>query len=112
MTDPITVAVVDDYDVVVLGVARMLEQYPERVQVVETSTEAVVDQPVDIVLYDAFAQPESDAADLRVFLDNPLAGRTVVYTWNFHPRLVEQAQKLGVHGYVSKALPARDLVTC
>src|SRR3954447_7259289 len=110
MSGPISVAVVDDYDVVVLGVARMLEQYPERVVVAEVSTEAVVDQPVDIVLYDAFAQPESDAADLQVFLDNPLAGRTVVYTWNFHPRLIEQAQKLGVHGYISKALPARDLV--
>jgi DNA-binding NarL/FixJ family response regulator len=110
VTPPITVAVVDDYDVVVLGVARMLEQYPDRVVVAELSTNSHVDQPVDIVLYDAFAQPESDSADLRLFLDNPLAGRTVVYTWNFHPRLIEQAQQLGVHGYLSKALPARDLV--
>jgi DNA-binding NarL/FixJ family response regulator len=110
MSDPIRVAVVDDYDVVVLGVARMLEQYPDRVVVAEVSTEAVVDRPVDIVLYDAFAQPESDSADLKVFLDNPLAGRIVVYTWNFHRRLVEQARELGVHGYLSKALPARDLV--
>ena len=110
MSRPISVAVVDDYDVVVLGVARMLEQYPDRVQVVELSTDSTVDRPVDVVLYDAFAQPESDTADLKVFLDNPFAGRTVVYTWNFHPRLVEQAQKIGVHGYLSKALPARDLV--
>ena len=110
MSRPISVAVVDDYDVVVLGVARMLEQYPDRVQVVELSTDSTVDRPVDVVLYDAFAQPESDTADLKVFLDNPFAGRTVVYTWNFHPRLVEQAQKIGVHGYLSKALPAREFV--
>ncbi|WP_204910272.1 LuxR C-terminal-related transcriptional regulator [Microlunatus spumicola] len=107
---PITIAVVDDYDVVVLGVARMLEQYPDRVRVAELSTTQTVDQPVDIVLYDAFAQPETDTADLHQFLDNPLAGRTVVYTWNFHAQLVTQARKLGVHGYLSKALPARDLV--
>jgi DNA-binding NarL/FixJ family response regulator len=110
MVEPITVAVVDDYDVVVLGVARMLEQYPDAVRVAELSTNATVDIPVDIVLYDAFAQPETDTADLKHFLDNPLAGRTVVYTWNFHPSLVEQARKIGVHGYISKALPARDLV--
>jgi DNA-binding NarL/FixJ family response regulator len=110
MPPPISVAVVDDYDVVVLGVARMLEQYPDRVVVAELSTDQVVDKPVDVVLYDAFAQPESDTADLRLFLDNPLAGRTVVYTWNFHPSLVEQAKEMGVHGYLSKALPARDLV--
>ncbi|GAB2591064.1 helix-turn-helix transcriptional regulator [Microlunatus antarcticus] len=111
MPNPITIAVVDDYDVVVLGVARMLEQYPERVQVAELSTTQTVDRPVDIVLYDAFAQPETDAADLQQFLDNPLAGRTVVYTWNFQAQLVEQVQKLGLHGYLSKALPARDLVS-
>jgi DNA-binding NarL/FixJ family response regulator len=110
MSPPISVVVVDDYDVVVLGVARMLEQYPDRVVVAELSTDQVVDRPVDVVLYDAFAQPESDTADLRLFLDNPLAGRTAVYTWNFHPRLVEQAKQMGVHGYLSKALPARDLV--
>jgi DNA-binding NarL/FixJ family response regulator len=110
MNPPLTVAVVDDYDVVVLGVARMLEQYPDRVSVAELSTDSKVDRPVDVVLYDAFAQPESDTADLKLFLDNPLAGRTVVYTWNFHPRLVDQAREVGVHGYLSKALPARDLV--
>ncbi|MGI3779167.1 MAG: hypothetical protein ACRYG2_00170, partial [Janthinobacterium lividum] len=110
MSNPITIAVVDDYDVVVLGVARMLEQYPERVAVAELSTNQTVDRPVDIVLYDAFAQPETDSADLHLFLDNPLAGRTVVYTWNFHPQLLEEARAVGVHGYLSKALPARDLV--
>ena len=34
----------------------------------------------------------------------------VVYTWNFHPDLVASATEQGVHGYLSKALPARDLV--
>ncbi len=110
MAAPISIAVVDDYDVVVLGVQRMLEQYPDRIVVAELSTSSTVDVEVDIVLYDAFAQAETDAADLRLFLDNPLAGRTVVYTWNFHPQLVEEARRVGVHGYLSKALPARDLV--
>jgi DNA-binding NarL/FixJ family response regulator len=110
MPSPITIAVVDDYDVVVLGVARMLEQYPDRVRVAELSTTQTVDRPVDIVLYDAFAQAETDTADLRQFLDNPLAGRTVVYTWNFQAPLVEQVHNLGLHGYLSKALPARELV--
>ena len=110
MDQPISVAVVDDYDVVVLGVARMLEQYPDRVRVAELTTTQTIDRAVDLVLYDAFAQPETDAADLQVFLDNPLVGRTVVYTWNFQPRLVDQARRSGVGGYLSKALPARDLV--
>jgi len=107
---PISVALVDDYDVVVLGVARILEQYPDRIAIAELDVHSRVGRPVDIVLYDAFAQPEVDSDDLLVFLENPLAGRTVVYTWNFHPRLIERAQRLGLHGYLSKALPARELV--
>ena len=37
--------------------------------------------------------------------------KVVVYTWTFHPELIENARRQGVHGYLSKALPARELVT-
>ena len=40
----------------------------------------------------------------------PRAGHVVVYTWNFHPDLIASARRQGAHGYLSKALPARDLV--
>ena len=45
-----------------------------------------------------------------MLVENPRARRVVVYTWNFHPDLVEQRPPQGVHGYLSKTLPARDLV--
>ena len=62
------------------------------------------------MLYDSFAQPESDHEEISVLIDNPRARRVVMYTWNFHPDLVGAARQQGVHGYLSKALPARDLV--
>ena len=34
----------------------------------------------------------------------------VVYTWNFHPDLIRSAREKGASGYLSKTLPARDLV--
>ena len=34
-----------------------------------------------------------------------------MYMWNFHPHLIDAARDLGVDGYLSKTLPARDLVT-
>ena len=34
-----------------------------------------------------------------------------VYTWNFHPDLIDSAIRKGASGYLSKTLPARDLVT-
>jgi DNA-binding NarL/FixJ family response regulator len=109
-TKPITVALVDDYDVVLLGVSHMLEGYRDRVAVVEIDANEPVSDAVDIALYDSFAQPESDQDEIAVLVRNQHARRVVVYTWNFHPDLVESALRHGVHGYLSKTLPARDLV--
>src|ERR1700734_532369 len=108
---PITVALVDDYDVVVKGVANMLQPYRDRVVIAELDSTMPVKDAVDIVLYDSFAQPETDHEEIEVLVANPHARRVVVYTWNFHPELVESARSRGAHGYLSKTLPARDLVT-
>ena len=108
--NPITVALVDDYDVVLIGLAHMFDAYQDRVVIVEIDTNEPVADPVDIVLYDSFAQPESDADEVSVLVDNPRARKVVVYTWNFHPDLVEAARRKGAHGYLSKTMPARELV--
>ncbi|WP_382306053.1 response regulator transcription factor [Herbiconiux sp. UC225_62] len=107
---PIRVALVDDYDVVLAGLAHLFDRYRDRILVCEIDANAELDDQVDIVLYDSFAQPESDHEELGELVRNPRARRVVVYTWNFHPDLVESAQRQGVHGYLSKTLPARDLV--
>jgi DNA-binding NarL/FixJ family response regulator len=109
-TSGITVALVDDYDVVLLGVAQMFQQYSDRIVIAEIdSNEAVLDT-VDIALYDSFAQPEADHDEIAVLVNNPRARRVVVYTWNFSPDLIAAACQQGVRGYLSKALPARELV--
>jgi DNA-binding NarL/FixJ family response regulator len=107
---PVTIALVDDYDIVVMGIAHILEQYRDRVVIAELDTNQAVSDTVDIVLYDSFAQPESDHDQISVLIRNPRARRVAVYTWNFDPDLVQSARRQGVHGYLSKALPARDLV--
>ncbi|MGV8965556.1 MAG: LuxR C-terminal-related transcriptional regulator [Cellulomonas sp.] len=107
---PITVALVDDYDVVLLGVAKIIDQYRDRVVVAEIDTNKPVSDVVDIVLYDSFAQPESDHHEIGALVRNPSARRVVVFTWNFHPDLIASAREQGVRGYLSKALPARELV--
>jgi DNA-binding NarL/FixJ family response regulator len=107
---PVAVALVDDYDVVLLGVARMLDPYRDRVVIAELDTNEPVQDIVDIALYDSFAQPESDHDEISVLINNPRARRVVVYTWNFHPDLISSAREQGVRGYLSKTLAARDLV--
>jgi DNA-binding NarL/FixJ family response regulator len=108
---PLTIALVNDYDVVVVGIAHMLDGYRDRVLIAELDANSAVSDRVDIALYDNFAQPESDRDDIRTLVANPHAKRVVVYTWNFHPDLVASAAKQGVDGYLSKTLSARELVT-
>jgi DNA-binding NarL/FixJ family response regulator len=107
---PILIALIDDYDVVLAGIASMLDAYRDRVLVAEIDANKPLRDTVDIALYDSFAQPESDHHEIGVLIRSPHARRVVVYTWNFHPDLVSSAQRQGAHGYLSKALPARDLV--
>jgi DNA-binding NarL/FixJ family response regulator len=107
---PARIALVNDYDVVVLGLAAILEPYGDRLVIAEIDTNREVRDEVDILLYDSFAQPESDEAELGGLVANPRVRHVVVFTWNFHPDLIASAQRQGVHGYLSKGLPGRDLV--
>jgi DNA-binding NarL/FixJ family response regulator len=107
---PIRVALVDDYDVVLRGLAHMFDEYRDRIVVSEIDATMPLKDSVDIVLYDSFAQPKSDRDEIAGLVRNPLARRVVVYTWNFQPELVASARAQGVHGYLSKTLPADGLV--
>jgi NarL family two-component system response regulator LiaR len=109
-TAPLLVALVDDYDVVLIGLAHMFDDYRDRVVIAEIDANADLIDKVDIVLYDSFAQPESDHRDLHELARNPRAAQVVMYTWNFHEDLVQQALDQGVRGYLSKTLAARELV--
>jgi len=101
---------VDDYEVVLVGLAHMFDQYADRVQIVQIAPDEPVTVDVDIALYDTFAQGEADRDDLEVLVDNPHAKRVAVYTWSFQQSLIDLALKKGACGYLSKTLPAAQLV--
>lgn len=102
-------AVVNDYEIVVQGVSAMLRAYTDRIEVVEYDASAAVLTPVDIALYDSFAQPRGDHAQSRL-VGNPRVGKVVVYSWNLDPGTQRQSLQLGAAGYLSKQLPAAELV--
>jgi DNA-binding NarL/FixJ family response regulator len=110
VSTPITVALIDDYDVVLIGLAHMFDRYTDQIVVAEIDANASLTDRVDIALYDTFAQSEADCDDIDVLIRNPRARRAVVYTWNFQPDLVATAMEKGASGYLSKTLPARALV--
>lgn len=104
------VAVVEDFSVVVTGLARLMAPYHDRVEVVELDANRPVSVTIDIALVDSFAQGEAHTQDFDLVLDNPLASRVAIYTWRLDEDLVARAMRRGFHGYLSKQLRAGDLV--
>jgi DNA-binding NarL/FixJ family response regulator len=88
----------------------MLAPFADRVEVVEIDPQEPVSVDVDIALYDTFAQPEADQDAIEAVLANPHAKQVVVYTWAFAQDLIDAALAKGAGGYLSKTLPAADLV--
>jgi DNA-binding NarL/FixJ family response regulator len=113
VSTPITVALIDDYDVVLIGLAHMFDRYTDQIVVAEIDANASLTDRVDIALYDTFAQSEADCDDIDVHIRNPRARRAVVYTWNFQPDLVATAMEKGASGYLSKTLqPVHSSTPC
>ncbi|MGC1206558.1 MAG: response regulator transcription factor [Ornithinimicrobium sp.] len=106
----IRVALADDYEVVLRGLEGMLLPYADRVRVVELDTNHLPHQPVDITLYDTFAQPQVTDATIDALLNHKPSGAIVVFTWNLDRSLAAVARTKGLRGYLSKALNAEELV--
>ncbi len=106
----IRLALVNDYEVVVRGLAEMLRQYDDEITVVELDAAEAVSAHVDIALLDVFAHVAGEGHDFADLVANPKVDHVVVYAWNVTPALARRAMDSGVSGYVSKALPASELV--
>ena len=104
---PIRIAIVNDYEIVVAGVAAMLAPHHERVQVVELDSGLPVISDVDVILYDTFGQVQGDGVDLEDLV-NGCEAKVVIFSWNLQPELVQKAIDRGAAGYLSKGMSADD----
>lgn len=105
------IALVNDYEVVVRGVAAMLRGYQSVIEVVELDLNHNVGESVDIALYDTFAATQADRQEVRILASNPLVGKVAVYSWVLDPALIQAALANGAGAYISKGIPAQQLVT-
>ena len=106
---PIRLALVNDYEVVVRGLAEMLRSYTDAFDIVELDADMPVQQVVDIALYDTFAQAQGDGEGVARLLANPRVDKLVVYSWNLQESLSATTMQRGVSGYLSKSLTASEL---
>lgn len=108
MPRPIRVSVVNDFAVVVAGVAGLLRPYAEEIELVQRVSGGAVTAESDVVLYDSFGQPQGAALKIDELLPNPSA-KLVVYSWNTDPALVRDTMNAGASGYLSKGLDGENL---
>lgn len=107
---PLTLALVNDHELIVRGVAAMLKPFEDAIQVVELDLDLPVVSPVDIALYDTFTCANLGSDDLDDLCQNPSIGRVVLYAWQLSEELVDSALARGVHSALSKSLDAEALV--
>jgi len=107
---PIRLAIVNDYEVVVHGLAAMLRSYSDRVEVVEVDANTHPKSAVDIALFDTFAQSFRDRERIARLVSDPRISKVVVYTWGADDPSVGATRVPGISAYVSKRLAASELV--
>lgn len=110
-TQPIRIAVLNDYELVVAGVAAMLSAFPDRIAVIELSVrDATVDEPVDLALFDTYGRADFAEREIAGLVADPNVGRVVVFTNSMPPAEVTRLLAIGVSGCLSKSLAADQLV--
>ncbi|HEV8298744.1 MAG TPA: response regulator transcription factor [Acidimicrobiales bacterium] len=111
--NPIRVAVVNDYELVVAGLHAMLGRYPDRVEVVDDvllGNGHGPTEPADVTLFDTFGRTQTGLAALKDLLENKNAGAVVLYSADDDANRMARAFELGAAGYIHKSVPARQLI--
>jgi DNA-binding NarL/FixJ family response regulator len=106
----VTVAVINDYEVVVRGVASMLAPYANRVQVIELDAGGDGTTPADVALFDTFAGRRHTLARAAEMVRDGSARHVVLYTWDAAPAFVRAAEEIGISGVILKTRSADLLV--
>src|SRR3954454_11483306 len=106
--------IIDEHPVVRQGIRALLERELGGVEIADVATpeaalSATGGQAPDVVIIDP-RSAGADVAGLVSRLNTALSSAIVVFTSNGGARLLAEALKAGVKGYVRKDSPPEDLV--
>ena len=107
---PVRVAVANDFDLVVAGVAALLARFAPGLQVTELMVgRDELTEPVDVVLFATYGRAEMGLDRVRHLRSLPNVGRVAVYTLSWDDDLVRAALRSGADAVLSKTLSASRL---
>ena len=106
----ISVAVINDYDLVVRGVESMLAPFDDRVRVIGPELDSPSERPADVALFDTFAGRRRTLARAAEMVRVGAAEHVVLYTWDAAPEFVHAARDAGASGVLLKTRSGELLV--
>ena len=108
--EPLKIVIVNDYEIVVRGLAAMLEPFDERVKIVELEAGGVPTGPADIALFDTFAGRRSALARIDAMAEDLLVGMVVLYTWDLPDGFASDIGERAVDAVILKSTTGEQLV--
>ena len=106
----ISVAVINDYDLVVRGVESMLAPFDDRVRLIGSELGSPPHQSADVALFDTFAGRRRTLARAAEMVRVGAAEHVVLYTWDAAPEFVREARDAGASGVLLKTRSGELLV--
>ncbi len=106
---PVRVALINDFELVVLGLESMLEPFRDEVVVVEREVGERPRHRVDVALFDTYGQPSGGVDRVRALASDSRVGSVAVYAWNLTGAQVDAVRAAGARGVLDKALSGKDV---
>ncbi len=106
---PVSVAAVNDVDIVVHGLAEVLRHDDRLVVRDRILIGEPVPAPVQVALLDTFARPGPIGEAISLLLEDPMVERVAVFTMDLPSDVAEAAIASGATGVLSKAMTRGEL---
>jgi DNA-binding NarL/FixJ family response regulator len=101
---------VNDYELVVRGLAAMLAPFSDRVEIVDMVVGGLPDGPADIALFDTFAGRRSTLTRVDEMADDPDLGKVVLYTWDLPDAFASDIDRRAIDAVILKSTSGEQLV--
>jgi DNA-binding NarL/FixJ family response regulator len=108
--NPITVALVNDYEIIVHGLAAMLSPYSDRVAIVEVNVGDEPQRKADVALFDTFAGRRYAIDRAHEMVRDGVVEHVLLYTWDAAAEFLSLADEAGVSGVALKSQTGGALV--
>ncbi len=104
------IALVNDYELVLRGIAEMLRPYTDRIDVVELDVAHNPDHRVDVALFDPYGNAQLGLDRVSSLTQDPKVGSVAIYTWTLTAGQRDAAIAAGAHGVIAKSTAPDELV--